>query len=154
LAYKASDSIMTHELRAPASDAEWASYHEIRRRVLFERRGRGAEYDPHHPDETKPGNHPLLLLRDGIPVGVIRVDVDGDRAIFRRVAIHEDEQRRGHGRALLEAAEAFARAHGCTRVESHVDAGAVRFYERCGFRAAAPAPTDAGGTVFMTKPLG
>jgi hypothetical protein len=35
---------MTYQLRSPASDAEWASYHEIRRHVLFELRGRGAEY--------------------------------------------------------------------------------------------------------------
>jgi GNAT superfamily N-acetyltransferase len=144
---------MAYQLRSPVSDAEWASYHEIRRHVLFERRGRGAEYDPHHPDETKPGNHPLLLLHEGVPLGVIRVDVDGDRAILRRVAIREDEQRHGHGRAMLKAAEAFARRHGCVRVESHVDAGAMPFYLRCGYRPAASAPVDGSRTVFMTKPL-
>jgi len=144
---------MTHELRRPASNVEWAAYHEIRRHVLFERRGRGAEYDPRHPDETKPGNHPLLLLHAGVPLGVIRIDIDGERAIFRRVAIREDAQRRGHGRAMLEAAEAFARGQGCVRVESHVDAGAVPFYLRCGFHPAEPAPTSGGQTVFMTKRL-
>ena len=136
---------MTYELRRPRGDAEWASYHEIRRRVLFERRG--------HPDDAKPGNHPLLLLHEGVALGVIRVDVDHDRATFRRVAIREDAQRRGHGRALLEAAEEFARAQGCVRVESHVAPDAAPFYLRCGFRSAAPAPADGGAPVFMVKRL-
>ena len=144
---------MTYELRPPHGDAEWTAYHEIRRHVLFERRGRGAEYDPRHPDDAKPGNHPLLLLHDGVPLGVIRVDVDHERATFRRVAIREDAQRRGHGRALLQAAEAFARAQGCVRVESHVAADAVPFYLRCGFHPAEPVPAGGGGTVFMTRRL-
>jgi len=144
---------MTYELRRPASDAEWASYHEIRQHVLFERRGRGAEYDPRHPDEAKPGNHPLLLLHDDVPLGVVRVDVDGDRAIFRRVAIREDAQRLGHGRAMLEAAEAFARGQGCVRVESHVDLDAVPFYLRCGFLPVESSSAGSGRTVFMNKRL-
>lgn len=142
----------TYELRAPATDAEWAAYHDIRRRVLFELRGRGAEYEPNHPDESRIGHHPLVLFHDGVPLGGIRIDVDGDIAIFRRVAVREDVQRHGHGRHLLSRAEAFARSQGCRRIDSHVDAGAVGFYERCGFRQVAASVARAS-TVLMTKSI-
>jgi GNAT superfamily N-acetyltransferase len=124
---------MTHVLRPPITVAEWDAYHAIRRRVLFELRGRGNTYDPDHPDEHRPGNHPFLLTRDGLPVGVIRVDLEPERAIFRRVAVRADAQRRGHGRALLSLAEAFVRQQGIAVIHSYVDPDAMGFYERCGF---------------------
>lgn len=144
---------MTEELRPPGSDAEWAAYHAIRRHVLFERRGRGAAYDPAHPDESHAGHHPLVFWAGGEAVGVIRVDVDGEVAVFRRVAIREDAQRRGYGRRLLAAAERVAAAAGCVRVEAHVDADAVGFYERCGYVRPVAPPSVAQGPVFMWKPL-
>jgi GNAT superfamily N-acetyltransferase len=144
--------VKTDDFRAPATDAEWASYHAIRRRVLFELRGNAAAYDANHPDEHRAGRHPFLLWSDGEPVGVIRVDVERPVATFRRVAIRDDVQRRGHGRRLLEAAERFARHQGCTRVESQVDPDAVGFYERCGFtRADVDRPS--ARSVPMTKSL-
>jgi len=138
---------MQAELRGLATAEDWASYHAIRRRVLFELRGNSAAYDETHPDERRSGHHPFLLWAAGTAVGAIRVDIDGERAIFRRVAIREDFQRRGYGRHMIEAAEQFARQRHCTRVESHVDSGAVGFYERCGFTHATPA------TVGQTAPL-
>jgi GNAT superfamily N-acetyltransferase len=127
------------DFRPPATDAEWASYHAIRRRVLFELRGNAAAYDADHPDEHRAGRHPFLLWHAGEPVGVIRVDIDGPVATLRRVAIRDDVQRRGFGRRLLEDAERFCRQQGCTRIESHADPDAVGFYERCGFTRADPA---------------
>ena len=143
---------MKVELRAPTTDAEWASYHAIRRRVLFELRGVGPAYDPNHPDEHRAGHHPLLLWIDGQVVGVIRVDITGAVATFRRVAIREDLQRRGHGRRLLAEAERFARSHACVRVESHVDRGAVAFYERCGFGRVGSS-ADPSAFPLMTKSI-
>jgi len=124
--------------RRPTSDAEWATYHAIRKRVLFDLRGQGAAYDADHPDEHRPGHHPFVLWEGAVPIGVIRIDVHGEVATLRRVAIREDLQRRGHGRRLLQAAERFASEQGCTRVESHADPGAIGFYERCGFARVAP----------------
>ncbi len=140
-------------LKAPTTDQDWAAYHAIRRRVLFELRGNGAAYDEHHPDETRPGHHPLLLWAADSPVGTIRIDVDGARAIFRRVAIREDLQRRGYGRQLLEAAEQFAREQHCTRIESNVDADAIGFYESCGF-GRVDAPGSSHAAPLMTKDVG
>ena len=141
-----------YELRAPQRESEWAAYHAIRRNVLFERRGQLGVYDPAHPDESKPGHHPLVLLFQGEPVGVIRVDLEPDAAIFRRVAIREDVQRKGHGRNMLDLAERFVRSQRRQLVRSHVAAEAVGFYERCGFLREAGAGAG-NGSVLMSKTL-
>ena len=143
---------MSDDLRSPATDAEWLAYHTIRRDVLFDRRGRGADYNPEHPDEHRPNNHPLVLWHSDVPVAVLRIDIDNDVAIFRRVAVREDLQRRGFGRRMLTLAEHFARRHGCSRVDSHVDLAAVGFYERCGFQRVANAASHSA-TLLMTKSL-
>ena len=122
-----------YSLRAPANDEEWRTYHAIRRRVLFENRGLFGVYNETHPDEFARGNHPMLLLHGGESIGVIRIDVDGELAIFRRVAIREDVQRCGHGKVMLSLAADFALGKGCRLVKSYVNPEAVGFYERCGF---------------------
>ena len=142
--------VMGEELRPPASDDDWAAYHAIRRHVLFELRGIGANYDANHPDEHRAGHHPFLFCDADEPIGTIRVDVSDGVATFRLVAIRADLQRRGHGGRLLEAAEAFARRQACSRIESHVFPGAVGFYERCGFARADAAD---GKTFLMMKSI-
>jgi GNAT superfamily N-acetyltransferase len=143
---------MKEELRPPRTPAEWARYHDIRRHVLFELRGRGAAYDADHPDEHHPHHHPLVLWIDDDAVGVIRVDVEDRVALYRRVAIRSDRQRRDYGRRLLRLAEQFARDLGCDRVVSNVDRDAVRFYERCGFHRL-DASGDSGHVIPMGKAI-
>lgn len=141
-----------YELRTPSSTEEWQAYHSIRRRVLFENRGQFGVYDENHPDEHSKGNHPLLLLLDGEAIGVIRVDINGNQAIFRRVAIREDLQRAGHGRVLLALAESFAQEKGCLHIWSDVAPDAVGFYERCGYTFVPPV-LMIGTSISMQKNL-
>jgi GNAT superfamily N-acetyltransferase len=122
------------ELIAPQSAADWAAYHDIRRRILFENRGEHGVYDPNRPDERAPGHFPKLLKRASAYVGVVRIDVADHTAYLRRVAIDEPYQRQGLGRTLLLLAESFARARSATRVESSVARDAVPFYRKCGYR--------------------
>jgi GNAT superfamily N-acetyltransferase len=122
-----------YRLLSPTAAAEWSAYHAIRRQVLFEARGRFGVYDETHPDERAFGNHPKLLLFEGEPVGVVRIDIVGSRATFRRVAVRSQAQRSGHGRMLLLLAEDFARAQHCHDVDSHVAADAIEFWRKCGF---------------------
>src|SRR5262245_23844522 len=105
-----------HALVTPSTVDQWASYHAIRREVLFEARGLHGVYDDNHPDERAPGNHAKLLVHGADPVGVVRIDIDGTVAALRRVAIRTDLQGRGHGRVLLALAERFARDAGCMRL--------------------------------------
>src|SRR5215213_1151031 len=104
---------LEHQLRRPANEEEWRAFHDIRRKVLFENRGKVETYIQNHPDDSKPGNHPLVLLYKGDVIGVMRIDISGTVAWFRRVAIQEDLQGLGHGRVLLRLAEAFGKAEGC-----------------------------------------
>jgi GNAT superfamily N-acetyltransferase len=135
----------------PRNSDEWVDYHSIRRTVLFENRGEFGKYIENHPDELQPGHHPLVLVHNGRTSGVIRVDVIDRVAWFRRVAIREDLQRRGHGRALLSLAESFARDQGCHEVRSNVAPDAVDFYERCGYSRAVE--KDKRDSVAMRKAL-
>ena len=122
-----------YSLRAPDSDEEWRAYHAIRRKVLFENRGQYGVYDENYPEEEASDNHPLILIHRGVPIGVIRIDIFGGAAWFRRVAIDEKLQRAGHGKVLIRLAEALARDKACYEVRSNVAADAVGFYERCGY---------------------
>ena len=141
-----------HELRIPSSKNDWDAYHAIRRKVLFENRGQFGVYDENHPDEHRDGNHPLLLIHNGEPIGVIRVDINGKQAFFRRIAIREDLQRSGHGRMLLALAESFAQSNGCNHIRSEVAHDAVGFYRRCGYTSVQGVPMT-GTTISMQKSL-
>ena len=134
-----------HALRTPQTEEEWRAFHAIRRAVLFENRGKAEAYIENHPDDSKPGNHPLILAYGDTVVGVLRIDVVGRVAWLRRVAIREDLQRQGHGRVLLRLAKAFANAQGCDEMRSNAAVEAVEFYERCGYvrDLSAPAPLNA-----------
>ena len=126
-------TVVDYTLRSPCKREEWIAFHAIRRKVLFENRGEVGVYRENHPDDFELGHHPLILVHKDATIGVIRVDVTGQVAWFRRVAIRDDLQRRGHGRILVQLAEAFAREKGCNEVRSNVAADAVGFYERCGY---------------------
>ena len=141
-----------HVLRVPRNREEWRAYHAIRRQVLFENRGVVGLYIENHPDEFAPGHHPLVLIYNGAPIGVIRVDISGRVAWFRRVAVCDALQRCGHGRTLLRLAEALARRERCHEVRSNVAADAVGFYERCGYSRDLSTPAEIG-SVPMLKTL-
>jgi GNAT superfamily N-acetyltransferase len=119
------------------SQEEWTAYHQLRREVLFEPRGR-SDYDPDLPDEKKPENHPLLLLLDREPIGTIRLDCgENGVGIVRMVAVRREWQRQGHGRAMVEMLEALACREGLRRLEVNSAADAAAFYERLGWRRTA-----------------
>lgn len=145
------DESHRYVLRQPLTEAEWNAYHELRRTILFERRGRVGVYDAAHADEHAAGNHPFLFWFDGQPTGTIRIDITGTDAIFRLVTIREDHQRRGLGRRMLALAERFTRSKQRTLVHSQVNRAAIGFYESCGF--AREGSDTNGETVLMAKTL-
>ena len=134
-----------YSLRQPGSDAEWESYHAIRRSVHFE--------DGEAGDSPEDG-YALLLWCDDRAVGTIQVDpLDDATAALRLVAIAPSEQGHGHGRAMMREAEGFARAIGCSKAVVYATPEAAGFYDALGY---AEDPFDDnyfGGVVQMTKPL-
>ena len=51
--------------------------------------------------------HPLLLLADGVPVGIVGVGLGGDVAWVHHLLIDVEHQGRGHGRALMNLVAAW-----------------------------------------------
>jgi N-acetylglutamate synthase-like GNAT family acetyltransferase len=145
-----------HALMPVTNDAHWSGFHEIRERVLFIERGEALAYDRCHPHDRAPGNHPMLLTCDGVPVGAVRVDLVPEHgvAIMRMVAVASGAQRRGHGRKMLALAEDFARERGCSTAAVFAAEDAVGFYARCGYMSETWDPDEQyGGGVQMTKAL-
>ncbi|HEY8288242.1 MAG TPA: GNAT family N-acetyltransferase [Acetobacteraceae bacterium] len=136
-----------YRLGRPSSAVEWAAYRGIRHAVAF-----GGEAD--EQEELAPGHFPLLLWLEECPVGTIRIDMlDGGAAAFRLVAVHPSYQGRGHGFALLQEAEAFAREIGCRKVVVYATPEAVGFYAGAGYAEDDWDDQYFGGIVQMTKPL-
>ena len=91
----------------------------------------------------------LVAELDGVVAGFVDVEIappprpptmlrDSTSAYVRGIAVDDARRGSGIGRALLEAAEAWARAHGAGFIEldAHADnKDALRFYEqRAGYR--------------------
>lgn len=125
-----------HELKAVTTPADRQAMHAIRRATLFtpDRPGGPVSYDENHPHDLDPANQCFLLLHDGRPSGVVRLDTRlGATGIVRLVAILPELQRQGHGRLLGELIEAEARRRGMTRLALNARQDAVGFYERMGW---------------------
>ncbi|WP_193072409.1 GNAT family N-acetyltransferase [Brevibacterium sp. FME37] len=89
-----------------------------------------------------PAGAAYLAEADGEALGVIAVYVcpffehDGAWARITALVVSERACGLGVGSRLVDAAEAFAARHGCSRVEVTSHDGRVnahRFYERCGY---------------------
>jgi GNAT superfamily N-acetyltransferase len=139
-----------YRLRCPTSPRDWETYHRIHRDVLLE----AQKYAIELADELSPGQHPHLLWLNAQPIGTIRVDlVAPDRAAMRLVAIDPSCQGRGHGRALLHLAEAFARSLGCGQAVVYATPDAAGFYGKAGYTEEDWDDVYISGIVQMTKPL-
>ena len=102
-----------------------------------------------------------LAFADGVPAGVINC-FEGVSTFKARpllnihdIAVSPRFQRRGIGRALLQAADAEARARGCCKLTLEVltgNAGAIAAYAQAGFEPYVLDPIM-GQAVFLEKPL-
>jgi predicted GNAT family N-acyltransferase len=128
------------EVRTPA---ELEQALAIRRAVFVDEQGvaEALEFDCH--DEQ--AQH-LLALKNGAPVGTLRVRwLDGGRtAKIERVAVLPEARGSRIGRALVEAALAFAGSAGAETAILHAQTAARGFYARLGFVAFGPAFLEDG----------
>lgn len=98
----------------------------------------------------------LLLRAGGVPAGCLGLRPTGE---ITRMYVSPPFRRRGGARALLTAAESWARTQGITRLflDTRTDLVEARaFYESCGFIEIPPA-TSAPGPFqdhWFEKPLG
>jgi ribosomal protein S18 acetylase RimI-like enzyme len=88
----------------------------------------------HHADQL-PG---FLAVRNGVPVGLLTLRIDGDQ--LEVVTLNSLEERQGIGTALLHAAQETARAAHCRRlwlITTNDNIAAMEFYKRRGLAVAA-----------------
>lgn len=126
---------MAYELVEVRAQADWRAYHNIRRTVLFEGRGRFGIYSEAREEEYKSCNHSLLLKLDGIGIGTTRLDELGaGRGVVRLVAIRQGLQRCGHGRQLSAMVEELAIRLDIGILYVNAARDAVGFYEKMGWQ--------------------
>lgn len=148
---------MTLELRAVKTEEEWQAMHDIRRRVLFApgRQPDGIEYDPNHPDDRVEENVPHLLMLDGEPIGTARLDLKGDRAVVRLVAVLPEHQRNGYGDLMDQMLTEKAWELGVKQMRVNAAPDAVGFYEKTGWHKESWDPEElvgiASNSVQMVK---
>lgn len=100
---------------------------------------------------TRPHNHPgrdirrkllvqgdlfLVGLEDRRLVATVMAGYDGHRGWLNYLAVHPAHRRRGHGRAMVAAAEKRLRTLGCPKINLQVrndNLEALDFYGRLGF---------------------
>jgi len=126
---------VTLELRAVQSDDEWTAMHDIRRRVLFAAGRHATEivYDDNHPDDRVPENVPHILMLDERPIGVARLDLKGDYAVVRLVAISPEHQRNGFGEIMDKMLTEKSWELGVKQMRVNAAPDAVGFYEKTGW---------------------
>ena len=127
---------MTLELRAVTTDEEWAAMHDIRRRVLFApgRHASDIVYDENHPDDRAENHVPHILMLDEQPVGVARLDMKGDYAVVRLVAVEPDQQGQGYGSLMDKMLTEKAWELGVKQLRVNAAPDADGFYEKSGWR--------------------
>jgi GNAT superfamily N-acetyltransferase len=123
-----------YELMNPTSRGQWQTYHRIRREVMFEASGFARTYDEDEESTLPPGAQALLLFHDGRAVATLRLNLLSERSMeISLLAVAQPDQRRGHGRTLLDMAEGKAREAGAWRMVANVFGDAEPFFAKSGY---------------------
>jgi len=130
------------EPRPPHSDAEWASYRDLRWRVL-----RAPWNQPLAPDADEDQEdqiHAMIADPSGatLSVGRIIFKPNGEAQV-RSMATEESHRGQGLGRRIIEYLEQAARRRGVTAISLNAREAAVPFYSRLGYE-----PTGEGPLLF------
>ena len=89
------------------------------------------------PEELEGEKEHLLIaaVDDGTMRGCcMLVKEDGQTVRLRQMAVTNDLQGKGIGRALMQFAENLARDHGFRKITMHARSNAVGFYEKLGYK--------------------
>jgi N-acetylglutamate synthase-like GNAT family acetyltransferase len=135
-----------YRLAPPECPRDWQAFHGIRRDA----------FDFLQEEEVADQSFctPLLLWLEDHPIGAVQVDCLGnDAAALRLVAIDPAFQARGHGRALLDHAEAFVKGMGLRKAVVYATQEAAGFYSHAGYTEDEWDDTCLSGVVQMLKTL-
>lgn len=145
-------------LRLPKNAQELAMVHDLRRRVLFESKGRPT-YNNQHPDDLNPVNKLMGFWREGELLGTVRLDPLGQEQVaVRLVAVEPNSQRGGVGREMMRQAHSMVTClFNAKAAVLNAALDAVGFYEKLGYGfgvwADPSTPIDAAAQKQMLKTL-
>ncbi len=118
-------------LRQPISEIDFEKYFELRWRILRKPWNQlpGSEKD----DDEDSSYHVMALHKDTV-IGVARLQFPHpSRAQLRYMAVDNQYEGNGIGRAIIEHMEEFARQQGSKSVFLHARDNAVGFYKKLGY---------------------
>ena len=121
---------MAVEVRRPRDEQELAAALALREEVFVGEQGVtvDADRDGRDPEALH------LVAVDGEVLGTCRMLIEpGGTAKFGRLCVRASARGRGIAAALLDAAEAEARAAGARRIGMHAQTDALGLYERAGY---------------------
>jgi len=139
--------------RAEASDAEllrgWRNDPEARRRSFTKTSVSVAEHRAWLHTRLASDRAAIWIFSDGVvPVGQVRVDVDGEVAEVS-IVVAPERRGRGYGKAMLSEAMSLLRRDFGSDVRARAlvlddHEASLRTFKACGFRIIGPAPRDDG----------
>lgn len=124
-------------IRSPQTDAEWQAYFKLRYDVLRAPWGQavGSEQTP----DEELHQHFAFFTDENQIIGVGRLDsVDGQTTQVRFMAVAENQQGNGIGKALMEEMESVSKAAAFAQIILHARAIALPFYQKLGYQLDAP----------------
>ena len=121
----------TYDVRRVSSEEEMFAALELRHEVFCVEQG--VPEDEELDGRDHEGIH-LVAVADRELLGTCRILMVGTTAQFSRLAVRVSARRRGVATALLEAADAEARAAGARRLVLHAQTYARELYEQAGYR--------------------
>jgi RimJ/RimL family protein N-acetyltransferase len=139
--------------RADAGDAEllrdWRNDPETRRRSFTKTTVSVAEHRAWLHTRLASDRAAIWIFSDGgVPIGQVRVDIDGDVAEVS-IVVAPEQRGRGYGKAMLSEALRLLRKEfdACLRARALVlddHEASLRTFKACGFRVVGPAARDDG----------
>ena len=124
-------------IRSPQTDAEWQAYFKLRYDVL--RAPWGQAIGSEQTADEKLHQHFAFFNDENHITGVGRLDsVSAQTAQIRFMAVAENQQGKGIGKALMEEMESVSKAAACVQIILHARAIALPFYQKLCYQLDAP----------------
>jgi predicted GNAT family N-acyltransferase len=125
--------------RPPVTDAEWASYRNLRWRVLRAPWNQPLAQDAREDEEDQV--HAMITDDAGQAIAVGRIIFKPNHeAQIRSMATAEGRRGQGLGRRIMEHLEHAARQRGVTTLSLNARENAVEFYAKLGYKAVGEGP--------------
>jgi len=118
---------MEIEIREPKNELEWEQYYDLRYRILRQpwNQPRGSERN--EGDAT--GLH-FALYENEILKAIARLDINDNRsAQVRFMAVETEIQRKGYGKQVMLAIDAYCKEKNISEIVLHARETAIPFYE-------------------------